>query len=173
MGSIILLLAFMVGLVAGPIVVAHLFPRRSSVQGNVIAGESGVSTVFWGASLGLAYAYAVLAGLIIADPIGGPLPVRFQLAALLFAMLGLILAPMTMCGFHKWRWDAEGLEFKGALSRRRVRWIDIADVRQHTRLHAFNPRTRSAWPMLDLKLGAQHNRHRDFGTRPVALHQLI
>lgn len=130
MGNLILMLAFMVGLIAGPIVVARLFPTRSTIQGNVIAGQSGVSTVFWGASLGLAVGYLVLALLIISDPIGGPLLIRFQLAGGPFAMLGLVLAPMVVCGFHKWRWDSEGIEFNGAFRRRRIRWSDIAVVRR-------------------------------------------
>lgn len=133
MGQLILLLAFMVGLVAGPFVVARLFPGRSSVDGNAVTGESGVSSVFWGTSLGLTIGYIVLSVLIIVDPIGGSLSVRLQIAGVLFAVLGLVLAPMILCGFHRWRWNAEGVEFIGVLRRRSLLWNDISSVRRFRR----------------------------------------
>lgn len=129
MGSILLSILAVGCLIAGPIIAARRFASRAIVQGNLNAGQSGVSPLFWGLALGLLSWLFALSLFIIADPIGGPLLVRLQLGALVFLSLGALTAPMIVCGFHKWRWDAEGLEFVGAFRRTKVAWRDIVEIR--------------------------------------------
>lgn len=130
MGEMIVLAAWMLGLIGGPIAISRMFPGRSSVQGNAIEGQSGVSAVFWGLSLGAVFAYAVIAVLIVADPAGSSLQTRFQGVGLLFLMLALFIAPMIICGFHKWQWDVRGVEFIGVFRRQSLLWNDIVAVRR-------------------------------------------
>jgi len=86
--------------------------------------------MFWGGALGLALFLVAVALLIVLDPSGGPLAFRMQIAAIMSVSLSLFLVPMVICGFHRWRWDQEGLEFIGAFRRARVSWANLTEIRR-------------------------------------------
>ncbi|WP_291208781.1 hypothetical protein [Hyphomonas sp.] len=131
MDFLIILLALVGGLTAGPFVVAKVWPGRSSVTGDATAGESGASPVLWGVPLGLSVFVAVISGLILAGPeVAGNQATRFEIAAALFGLLGLVSTPLVICGLHTWRWDSDGLEFVGVFRRQSVLWKEIASVRR-------------------------------------------
>ncbi len=125
LGELLLLLSFGIGLAIGPIIVARVFPSQTGVQGTALAGQSGASALFWGLSLGLTAGLLALALLIVLDPVGGPLLIRIQTAAVLFVGLGSIMVPLIVCGFHRWHWGPDGLEFVGVFRRVKIAWADI------------------------------------------------
>jgi|CXWL01.1.fsa_nt_gi hypothetical protein len=131
MDHLLILLALFVGLIAGPLVVAKLWPSRRRCSGDATAGECGSSPVFWGTALGLSPFVAVTAALILAGPeASGNLATKLEIAAALFGMLGLLSIPLVICGFHTWKWNSDGLEFIGVFRRQSVLWNDIASVRR-------------------------------------------
>jgi hypothetical protein len=112
-------------------VVRRLWPERSRCSGTVTAGECGASPYFWGASLGCAFGYFLIAALVIAGPETlATLTTKLIIVSVLFGMLGLLLTPLIVCGFHKWRWNADGVEFVGVFRRQLMRWRDVALVRR-------------------------------------------
>lgn len=131
MDQLLLLLAFMVGLIAGPFVVARLWPHRSRVTGNITAGECGSSPTFWGVTLGLALGDLVLSALILFAPAElASVPTRVILILFVFLALALLTAPLVICGFHIWKWNADGLERVGVFRRQSLRWKDVETVRR-------------------------------------------
>lgn len=131
MDLLFILLALFGGLIAGPIVVARLWPDRGRVTGDATSGECGSSPIFWGVPLGLSVFVAVIAALILAGPeVMGNQATRLEISAALFLMLALISAPLVICGFHTWQWNTDGLVFVGVFRRQLVLWSEIATVRR-------------------------------------------
>jgi hypothetical protein len=124
MEALLLPLAALVGVSVGPIIVARLRPNQ--VSGNATAGESAASAVFWGVPLGLAFFYLVVALMILATREDlASLPTKLGIITIVFSALALICAPLLVCGFHKWRWDSDGVEFVGVFRRRVLPWKNV------------------------------------------------
>ena len=134
MDQFFLLATFAVGLIVEPFIVAKVWPERSCCVGNVTSGECGVTPMFWGLALGCGTGYLAIAVLIATsgDDLASP-ATKAQLIALLFVFLAALMAPLVVCGFHSWTWDADRLHFIGALRRKTIRWKDIASVRRARR----------------------------------------
>lgn len=127
MDTLLLVLAAMAGVTAGPIVVTRLTPNR--VKGDATAGECGASPVFVGVPLGLAFFYLVLALLILfSPPTLTDLPTKLQIVAIAFAALGVICAPILICALHRWTWTSTQLAFAGVFRRRLVQWKDVVSI---------------------------------------------
>src|SRR5690242_18622764 len=132
MDTLLLASAALIGVTAGPIIVARLLPNQ--ISGDVTAGESGASSMFWGVPLGLTFFYLVLTVFILNSSAElASLPTKFGLIAILFTALTLVCAPSLICGFHKWRWDSNGAEFIGVFRRQSVLWQSVTSIHRMAR----------------------------------------
>lgn len=131
MDSVFIILALLVGIPAGPVIVAKTWPKRSRCVGDQTAGECGASPIFWGTALGLAPFVFVTAALILSGPEQtGNMVTRIEIAAGVVALLAFLAGPFIVWGFHSWKWNSEGLEFIGVFRRQTIRWSDISSIKR-------------------------------------------